>query len=74
MWSRRVREKRRKEVKKYVLTVVATCIMCWGKVVLIVGELCPHCKNMMVILTQNVVNSVACVVTHVNDNLMAKDV
>ena len=25
----------------YVLTVVATCIVCWGKVVLIVGEHCP---------------------------------
>ena len=33
------RDKRRKEVKKYVLTVVATCIVCWGKVVL--RELCP---------------------------------
>ena len=28
-------------MKKYILTVVATCIVCWGKVVLIVGELCP---------------------------------
>ena len=34
-------EERREKVKKYVLTVVATCIVCWGKVVLIVGELCP---------------------------------
>ena len=34
------REKRRKKVEKYVITVVA-CIVCWGKVVVIVGELCP---------------------------------
>ena len=37
------------------------------------GVLCillSHCKNVMVILTQNVVNSVACVFTH-SGNLMA---
>ena len=38
------KKEEREEVKKYVLTVVATCIVCWGrgKVVLIVGELCPY--------------------------------
>ena len=36
-------------MKEYVLTVVATCIVCWGKVVLIVGELCPCVMSVSIV-------------------------